>query len=103
MSEDAHLGVRPDPLVALLAGVGEEIIVALDAVRMIVAEDVALARQRIITIPAAEVAAVPILIHGFCKLAAEYQLKRTKWRDIVVYCTLKEFEFSADYIPLKQT
>lgn len=50
------LGVNADGLGALLAGVREHLLVAAHAVRVLVPQHVALAGQRIIALPAAEVA-----------------------------------------------
>lgn len=68
------LGVYADHSRAVLAGVGEDGLVALDAVGMVVLEDVALASQRLVTLPAAEVTRVPILRHGLGVLPAENEL-----------------------------
>ena len=73
----AYLGVDADGLAALLAGVGEDGLVALDAVGMVVAEHVALAGQRLVALPAAEVTRVPVLGHGLGVLATENQLQHT--------------------------
>lgn len=51
-----YLGVDADDAVAVIARIGEYGLVALDAVGMLIAEDVALARQRLVALPAAEVA-----------------------------------------------
>lgn len=64
------LGVDSDDLVALLASVGEDALVALDAVGVVIAQHVALARQRLVALPAAEVPRVPVLVHGLGVLAA---------------------------------
>lgn len=57
------LRVDADGLVAFFAAVRENALVALDAVGVLVTEHIALARERLITLPAAEVAAVPVLVH----------------------------------------
>lgn len=49
------LRVDADDLRALIAGVGEDLLVALDAVRMVVTKHVALSSQRLVTLPTAEV------------------------------------------------
>jgi hypothetical protein len=67
----SYLGVNADGLVALLALVGENGLVALDAVRVVVAQDVAVAGEGLIALPAAEVARVPVLVHRLGVLAAE--------------------------------
>lgn len=59
------LGVDSDGFGALFAGVCEDLLVAADAVRVLVAQHVTLARQRLVALPAAEVARVPVLVHGF--------------------------------------
>lgn len=71
MYKNTHLRVDADCLVALLADVGEHILVAFDAVGMLVAQHVALAGQTLVTLPAAEVAGMPILRHGLGVLATE--------------------------------
>lgn len=70
-SESYYLGVNADGLVALFASVGEYALVALDAVWMLIAKHVALACQRLVALPAAEVAAVPVLVHRLGVFAAE--------------------------------
>jgi hypothetical protein len=69
-----YLRVDADDAVAVVAVVGEDRLVALDAVRMLVAQNVALPSQRLVALPAAKVAQVPILRHGFRVLAAKNQL-----------------------------
>lgn len=68
------LRVDTDGLVAFLAAVGEDALVALDAVRVLIAEDVALAGQRLVALPAAEVTAVPVLVHRLGVFATENKL-----------------------------
>jgi len=68
------LGVGADGRLTLLTRVGKEILVALDAVRMFLTQDVTVTGQVKVTVPAAEVTAMPILIHGFGVLAREDQL-----------------------------
>lgn len=60
---------------ALLAAIGEYALVALDAVGMLVSQDISLTRQRLVALPAAEVAAMPVLVHRLSVLATENQLK----------------------------
>lgn len=74
MSSSSYLGVDADDAVAVVAVVGEDGLVALDAVRMLVAQNVALPGQRLVALPATEVAQVPILGHGFRVLSAKNQL-----------------------------
>jgi hypothetical protein len=50
-----HLRVDADDSIALLARVGEDGLIALDAVRVVIPEDVALSRQGLVALPAAEV------------------------------------------------
>lgn len=64
------LGVDADRLVALLAHVREHVLVALDAVGMLIAQHVPLAGQTFVALPTAKVARVPILRHGLGVLAA---------------------------------
>jgi len=66
-----YLRVDANDLVALLARIGEHVLVALDAVRMIVPDDVTLSGEALVALPAAEVSGVPVLVHGFCVLATE--------------------------------
>lgn len=69
-----YLRVDADGLVALFAAVGEDAFVALDAVRVLIAEDIALAGERLVALPAAEVAAVPVLVHRLGVFATENKL-----------------------------
>jgi len=71
-----YLGVDADDFVALLAAIGENALVALDAVRVLVPENVALSCQGFVALPATEVAAVPVLVHRLCVFATENQLQR---------------------------
>jgi len=64
------LGVDADDLAALLAAVGEHALVAFDAVRVFIPEHVALPSQALVALPAAEVTAVPVLVHRLGVLAA---------------------------------
>lgn len=63
------LGVDTNDFVALLAAIREHVLVALDAVRMLVPEHVTLPGQRLVALPATEVAAVPVLVHRLRVLA----------------------------------
>lgn len=71
-----YLGVDADDFAAFLAAIGENALVALDAVRMLVPENVALPCQGFVALPATEVAAVPVLVHRLCVFATENQLQR---------------------------
>lgn len=66
-----HLRVDANDLAALLARIGEHVLVALDAVRMVVPDDVTLSGEALVALPATEVSGVPVLVHGFCVLATE--------------------------------
>lgn len=57
------LGINSDSLVAFLANIGKDGLVALDAVGMVVSQHIALSGQRLVALPAAEVARVPVLRH----------------------------------------
>lgn len=70
------LRVDTNDLIALFAAIGEDALVALDAERVLIPEDIALAREGLVTLPAAEVTAVPILVHRLGVLAAENELER---------------------------
>lgn len=72
----SYLGIDTDDFVALLAPIREYALVALDAVRVLVPQHVALPGQRLVALPATEVAAVPILAHRLRVLATENQLER---------------------------
>ena len=50
---------------------GEEILVALDAVGVLFAEDVAVTCQRLLAVPANKVLLVKVLLHGFSVLTRE--------------------------------
>lgn len=63
---------------AFLAAIGENALVALDAVGMLVSQDISLTRQRFIALPAAEVSAVPILVHRLRVFPTENQLRDKK-------------------------
>lgn len=82
------LRVDADGFVALFAAVGEDALVALDAVRVFVTEHIALAGERLVALPAAEVAAVPVLVHRLGVFATENKL----WtNESVVRALLKTF------------
>lgn len=68
------LGVDADRGVAVLAGVREDGLVALDAVGMVILQDVALPSEGLVALPAAEVARMPVLGHGFGVLPAENEV-----------------------------
>jgi len=69
------LGVDTDALGALVAGVGEDLLVTSHAVRMFIPQDVPLSGQRIVALPATEVTSMPVLVHGFRILTTEDQQK----------------------------
>lgn len=68
------LRVDADGFVAFFAAVGEDALVALDAVGVLIPQDVALAGQRLVALPAAEVTAVPVLVHRLGVFATENKL-----------------------------
>lgn len=68
------LRIDADGFVAFFAAVGEDAFVALDAVGVLIPEDVALASQRLVALPAAEVTAVPVLVHRLGVFATENKL-----------------------------
>lgn len=70
-SSRTNLGVDPDDLAALLAVVRKHILVALDAVGMVVTQHIPLSGQAVVALPATEVVVVPVLVHGFRVFAAE--------------------------------
>lgn len=70
-SKIPYLRVDSDDFVALLAGVGEYGFVAFDAVRVVIAQHIPLASQRLVALPAAKMCRMPVLIHGLRELAAE--------------------------------
>lgn len=67
----AHLRIDANDLVALLARIRKHILVALDAIGMIIPDHIALSRQTLVALPATEVARMPILVHGLCVFATE--------------------------------
>lgn len=67
------LGVGTDGHLALLTGVGEEVLIAFDAEGVVVAQDVAMAGQRQVAVPARKVPRVEVLIHRFGVLTRKYQ------------------------------
>lgn len=66
------LGVGSNFALALFAGVGEELFVAADAVWLFILENVAAAGQGFITVVAAKMISVKVLIHCSCILAIKY-------------------------------
>jgi len=70
-----YLGVDSDGLAALLTGVGEDRLVALYAVRVVVAKNIALSGEGLVALPAAEVAGVPVLVHRLGVFPTENKLK----------------------------
>jgi len=65
------LRVDANELAAVIAGVGEDALVALGAVGVFVLQHIALASEALVALPAAEVLAVPLLRHRTSVLAAE--------------------------------
>lgn len=61
--EFSHLRVNADSAVALFARVGELLLVAAYAVGVLLPEDIALSGQALVTLPAAEVLSMPVLVH----------------------------------------
>lgn len=68
------LRVDTDDGVTVLAGVGKHGLVALDAVRMVILQDISLTGQGVVALPAAEVTRVPVFRHGLRVLPAENEL-----------------------------
>jgi hypothetical protein len=76
-------GVRSNDSLAFLTRVSKEVLVAFDAVRMFIAENVPVTGEIEVTMEARKVTAVPILVHCFCVFSREYQLITccTPWSD----------------------
>jgi hypothetical protein len=70
-----YLGVDSNQRAALLASVGKHALVALDAVGMLIAQNVTLTGQTLVAVPAAKVTRMPVLRHRLCVLATENQLR----------------------------
>jgi len=68
------LGIDADDEIAVVTGVGEDALVALGAVGVVVLEYISLPRETLVALPAAEVLRVPVLRHRLRVLAAENQL-----------------------------
>lgn len=66
-----YLRVDADDFVAFLASISENALVALDAVGMLVSQDISLTCQRLIALPAAEVGSMPILVHCLSVITTE--------------------------------
>jgi len=77
------LRIDADDTVAVVAAVGEHSFVAFDAIRMLVTQNVALARQRLVTLPAAKMTQMPILGHGFRVFPTLRLLIGVLWRRVV--------------------
>lgn len=84
-----YLRIDADDFVALLAAIREHALVALDAVRVLVPQHVALPGQRLVALPATEVATVPVLVHRLRVLATENQLEKQKIRIAPSLATMK--------------
>lgn len=75
MMNVTYLRVDTDGLVAFLAAVGEGALVAFDAVRVLITEHITLPRKRLVALPAAEMSAMPVLVHRLGVFATENKLK----------------------------
>jgi len=69
------LGVAAYGSLALFTGVGEEFLVAFDAVRMLLAQDVTVTCEIQVTVETAEMSTMPVLIHCFRVLSRKNQLE----------------------------
>lgn len=59
------LGVSSDFGFAFLTSVGKQVLVALDAVRVLLTQDVAVTCQRLLAVPAHKMLLMEVLLHGF--------------------------------------
>lgn len=75
MTRGTNLRVYADDLVALFANVGEDAFVALDAIRVVVSENISLTGQGLVTLPAGKMTAVPVLRHSFRVFSTENELE----------------------------
>lgn len=66
-----NLRVDADDFIALLACVGEDILVAFNAERMLVSQHISLTGERLVALPAAKMARVPVFGHRLCVFTAE--------------------------------
>ena len=74
----AYLGVTAYGNLTFLTGIGEKVLVALDTVRVLISQNVTMPREGHVTIEAAEVPTVPVLIHGFGVFSRKNKLEQTK-------------------------
>lgn len=65
------LRVNANRLGTLVTLIGEHVLVALDAVGLLVPHDVPLSGECLIALPTAKVVTVPVFVHRFCVLAGE--------------------------------
>lgn len=65
------LRIDADLFAALIACVGKHLLVAFDAVGVLVAQYITLTGQRLVALPAAEMTIVPVLAHRLCVFAGE--------------------------------
>lgn len=71
-----YLRINANNFVAFFTWIGEDRLVTLDAVWMIITKNVSLSVEGFITLPTAEMATMPILVHRFRILATENQLQQ---------------------------
>lgn len=73
-----HLVIGPDRFLALFTVVGVQFLVARDAVRVLVFDDVATGHQFFVAVVAGQMVLMIVLIHGFCVFSRKDQLKNRK-------------------------
>lgn len=75
------LGIDANGLVALLAGIGEDGLVAGYAIGMVLTKDITLAGETLVALPAAEVLTMPVLVHGLCVFTALVSIGTLRFGD----------------------
>jgi len=82
------LGIDADDDITVLAGIGEDCLVTLNAVGMVILQDIALTREALIALPAAEVPRVPVLRHRLGVLATENELVTCRTTGLQLFCVV---------------
>ena len=101
----SNLGINSNALLALFTVVSEQFFVTLDAVWVFLSLDVPVSSQRHVTVEACEVACVEVLIHGFCVLSREDQLKTQRKKTVktpVLNKINKDVQYQMQYHALPQ-
>ena len=93
-----YLGVSTDDSLTFLTRMSKHGLIAVDAVGMLITQDVSVASQRQITLETRKVTCMPVVVHRLCVLRGEYQLQHKNTSATLHHLIITIINLTADAI-----